>query len=84
MILPNRKAQLPLVPVPWPPSLQPPVLPSPSWGKNILWRSAFVVQLSHPNVTTGKTVALTRQTLVGKASAVQQDLVYPISVAFDL
>ena len=30
---------------------------------SILWRSAFfVVQLSHPYMTTGKTIALTRQT----------------------
>ena len=34
---------------------------------SILWCSAFViVQLSHPYTTTGKTIALTRQTLVGK------------------
>ena len=26
----------------------------------------FIVQLSHPYMTTGKTIALTRQTLVGK------------------
>ena len=33
----------------------------------ILWLSAFfTVQLSHPYVTTGKTIALTRRTLVGK------------------
>ena len=32
-----------------------------------LWRSAFfIVQLSHPYITTGKTIALTRQTFVGK------------------
>ena len=32
-----------------------------------LWRSAFfTVQLSHPYMTTGKTIALTRWTLVGK------------------
>jgi len=32
-----------------------------------LWHSAFfIVQLSHPNMTTGKTIALTRQTSVGK------------------
>ena len=32
-----------------------------------LWRSGFfIVQLSHPYMTTGKTVALTRQTFVGK------------------
>ena len=34
---------------------------------SILWCSAFfIVQLSHPYMTTGKTIALTRQTLVGK------------------
>ena len=33
---------------------------------SILWRSAFfVVQLPHPNMTTGKTIALTRWTFVG-------------------
>ena len=33
----------------------------------ILWLSAcFMVQLSHPYMTTGKTIALTRQTFVGK------------------
>ena len=35
---------------------------------SILWRSAFfTVQLSHPYMATGKTIALTRRTLVGKA-----------------
>ena len=34
---------------------------------SILWCSAFfIVQLSHPNMTTGKTIALTVQTFVGK------------------
>ena len=34
---------------------------------SILWRPAFfTVQLSHPYMTTGKTIALTRQTFVGK------------------
>ena len=34
---------------------------------SILWQSAFfIVQLSHPYMTTGKTSALTRQTFVGK------------------
>ena len=34
---------------------------------SILWRSAFfTVQLSHPYMTTGKTIALTRQMFVGK------------------
>ena len=34
---------------------------------SILWCSAFfIVQLSHPYITTGKTIALTRRTFVGK------------------
>ena len=34
---------------------------------SILQRSAFfIVQLSHPYITTGKTIALTRRTFVGK------------------
>ena len=33
---------------------------------SILWHSAFfIVQLSHPFMTTGKTIALTRRTSVG-------------------
>ena len=34
---------------------------------SILWRSAFfIVPLSHPNMTAGKTIALSRWTFVGK------------------
>ena len=34
---------------------------------SILWHSSFfIVQLSHPYMTTGKTIALTRRTFVGK------------------
>ena len=34
---------------------------------SVLWRSAFfTVQLSHPYMTNGKTIALTRRTFVGK------------------
>ena len=34
---------------------------------SILWPSVFfIVQLSHPYMTTGKTIALTRQTFVGR------------------
>ena len=34
---------------------------------SVLWRSAFfIVQLSHPYMTTGKTIALTRWTLLAK------------------
>ena len=35
---------------------------------SILWHSAFfTVRLSHPYMTTGKTIALTRWTFIGKA-----------------
>ena len=37
---------------------------------SILWHSAFfIVQLSHPYMTTGKTIALTRRTFVDNVSA---------------
>ena len=37
---------------------------------SILWRSAFfIVQLSHPYMTTGKTIALTRWAFVGKVTS---------------
>ena len=42
-------------------------LPHQSSKASILWSSAFfIVQHSHPYMTTGKTVALTRQTFVDK------------------
>ena len=37
---------------------------------SILWHSAFfMVQLSHPYMTTGKTIALTKWTFVGKVKS---------------
>jgi len=43
---------------------------------SILWHSAFfTVQLSHPYMTTGKTIALIRQTFVGKVMSL---LISPI------
>ena len=37
---------------------------------SILWHSAFfIVQLSHPSMTTGKTIALTRWTFVDKVTS---------------
>ena len=44
--------------------------PTPQFKSSILQHSAFFrVQLSHPYVTTGKTIALTRQTFVGKVKS---------------
>ena len=43
------------------------VLQNQSSKASILWRSSFfIVQLSHPYMTTGKTIVLTRRTFVGK------------------
>ena len=43
------------------------LLQHPSSRASILWHSAFlIVQLSHSYMTTGKTIALTRWTFVGK------------------
>ena len=46
---------------------------------SILWRSAFfIVQLSHPYMTTGKTRALTRRTFVGKVMSLLFNTCLPI------
>ena len=43
------------------------LLPHHSSKASILWRTAFfTVQLSHPYMTTGKTIALTRRLLLAK------------------
>ena len=45
---------------------------------SILWRSAFfTVHLSHPYMTTGKTIALTRWTFVGKVTSLLFNLSEP-------
>ena len=44
---------------------------------SVLRRSAFfIVQLSHPYMTTGKTIALTRQTFVGKVMSLTWQMGY--------
>ena len=50
---------------------------------SILWRSAFfVVQISHPHMTTGKTIALTRWTFVGKAMSLLFNMLSRLVIAF--
>ena len=50
---------------------------------SILWRSAFfIVQLSHPYMTTGKTIALTRWTFVGKIMSLLSDMLSRLVIAF--
>ena len=50
---------------------------------SILWRSAFfTVHLSHPYMTTGKTIALTRQTLVGKVMSLLLNILSRLVLIF--
>ena len=50
---------------------------------SILWRSAFfTVQLSHPYMTTGKTIALTRQTFVGKVMSLLFNMLSRLVINF--
>ena len=50
---------------------------------SILRGSAFfMVQLSHPYMTTGKTIALTRQTFVGKAMSLLFNMLSRLVLAF--
>ena len=50
---------------------------------SILWRSAFfMVQLSHPFMTTGKIIALTRQTFVGKVMSLLFNMLSRLVIAF--
>ena len=51
---------------------------------SILRHSAFfIVQLSHPYMTTGKTIALTRQTFVGKVTSLSFDFMIAITICSD-
>ena len=50
---------------------------------SILWRSAFfMIHLSHPYMTTGKTIALTRQTFVGKVISLLFNMLSRLVIAF--
>ena len=50
---------------------------------SILQRSAFfIVQLSHPYMTTGKTIALTRWTFVGKVVSLLFNMLFRLVIAF--
>ena len=50
---------------------------------SILQHSAFfMVQLSHPYMTTGKTIALTRWTFVGKVMSLLFNMLSSLVIAF--
>ena len=49
----------------------------------ILWCSAFfTVQIAHPYMTTGKTIALTRRTFVGKVMSLLFNVLSRLVIAF--
>ena len=50
---------------------------------SILWCSAFFIgQLSHPYMTTGKTIALTRRTFVGKVTSLLFNMLSRLVITF--
>ena len=49
---------------------------------NSLALGFFIVQLSHPYMTTGKTVALTRRTFVGKVMSLLFNMLSRLVIAF--
>ena len=50
---------------------------------SILWHSGFfTVQLSHPYLTTGKTIALTRRTFFGKGMSLLLNLLSRLVITF--
>ena len=54
-----------------------------SSNASILWCSAFfIVQISHPHMTTGKTIALTRQTSVSKVMSLLLNILSSLITAF--
>ena len=57
--------------------------PTPQFKASILQCSAFsTVKLSHPYMTTGKTVALTRRTLVGKVMSLFLNILCRLVITF--
>ena len=54
-----------------------------SLKSSILWCSTFfIVQLSHPYIPTGKTIALTRQTFVGKVMSLLFNMLSRLVITF--
>ena len=58
------------------------VLQHQSSKASIIWQSAFMVQLSHPYMTTGKTIALIRWTFVGKVMSLLFNMLSRLVIAF--
>ena len=50
---------------------------------SVLWHSTFfIVQISHPYMTTGKTIALTRRTFVGKVMSLLFNMLSRLVITF--
>ena len=59
------------------------LLPTPSSKASLLWRSAFfIAQLSHPYIITGKTIALTIRTFVGKVMSLLFNMLSRLVITF--
>ena len=57
--------------------------PTPQFKSIIFWRSTFfIVQLSHPHMTTGKAIALTRWTFVGKVMSLLFNMLSRLVITF--
>ena len=48
----------------------------------LLCSAFFIVQLSHPNMTTGKTIALSRRTFVGKVMSLLFNILFRLVITF--
>ena len=46
------------------------------------WSAFFLFQLSHPDMTTGKTIVLTRRTFVGKVTSLLFNMLSRLVIAF--
>ena len=47
-----------------------------------IWSAFFIVQLSHPYMTTGKTIAFTRWTFVGKVISLLFNMLSRVAIIF--
>ena len=53
-----------------------------AWASVLQCSAFFMVQLSHPYMTTGKTIALTRQTFVGKVMSLLLNMLSRLVITF--
>ena len=51
-------------------------------SSTLLYPAFFIVQLSHPNMVTGKAIALTRQSSIGKVMSLLFNILFRLVIAF--